>query len=90
MLLPHLASRIYGTPLLIARSKLEIILAALGDRIGWKPAEAALRFAPRPVAATTGHALIGGGTGTNLGPKQLRSPPMRHRGDVDSAITIRG
>ena len=60
MLLPHLASRIYGTPLLIARSKLEIILAALGDRIGWKPAEAALPLpAPRPVAAAPpGIALI--------------------------------
>ena len=60
MLLPHLASRIYGTPLLIARSKLEIILAALGDRIAWKPAEAALPTpAPRPVAAAPpGIALI--------------------------------
>lgn len=34
-MLPHLASRLYGTPLLVARSKLDIILAVLGDRIGW-------------------------------------------------------
>ena len=35
MRLPHLAARIIGTPLLIAPEKLEIILAVLGDRIGW-------------------------------------------------------
>ena len=34
MLLPHLASRLYGTPLLIARPKLDVILAVLGSRIG--------------------------------------------------------
>jgi signal peptide peptidase SppA len=36
MYLPHLASRLYGTPLLLARSKLDIILSALGNRIGWQ------------------------------------------------------
>jgi signal peptide peptidase SppA len=41
MQLPHLASRLYGTPLLLARSKLDILLAVLGDRIGW----------PEPLAA---------------------------------------
>lgn len=40
MLLPHLASRLYGTPLLVARSKLEIILAVLGERIGWPEPQA--------------------------------------------------
>lgn len=35
MFLPHLASRLYGTPLLLARSKLDIILSVLGNRIGW-------------------------------------------------------
>jgi signal peptide peptidase SppA len=34
MPLVHLASRLYGTPLLIARSKLDVILAVLGPRIG--------------------------------------------------------
>lgn len=34
MQLAHLASRIYGTPLLIARSKLDVILSVLGPRIG--------------------------------------------------------
>jgi len=46
MLLPHLASRLYGTPLLVARSKLEIILAALGDRIGWPEPQSALPIPP--------------------------------------------
>ncbi|CAA7614834.1 S49 family peptidase [Magnetospirillum sp. SS-4] len=31
--LPHLAARLYGTPLLVARSKLDVILAALGPRL---------------------------------------------------------
>ena len=37
--LVHLASRLYGTPLLIARSKLDTILAVLGPRIGLAPME---------------------------------------------------
>lgn len=41
MLLPHLASRLYGTPIFVARSKLEIILAVLGERIGWPLPQAA-------------------------------------------------
>ena len=31
--LPHLAARLYGTPLLVARSKLDVILGALGLRL---------------------------------------------------------
>jgi hypothetical protein len=31
MILHHVAARLYGTPLLIAQPKLEIILSALGD-----------------------------------------------------------
>lgn len=46
MQLPHLASRLYGTPLLVARSKLDIILAVLGDRIGWPEPQAALPIPP--------------------------------------------
>jgi signal peptide peptidase SppA len=34
MLLSHLAARLYGTPLLIARPKLDVILSVLGSRIG--------------------------------------------------------
>ena len=40
MPLVHLASRLYGTPLLIARSKLDVILSALGPRIGLQHIEA--------------------------------------------------
>lgn len=31
--LPHLAARLYGTPLLVARAKLDVILGALGPRL---------------------------------------------------------
>lgn len=46
MQLPHLASRLYGTPLLVARSKLDIILTVLGDRIGWPEPQAASALPP--------------------------------------------
>ena len=42
MQLVHLASRLYGTPLLIARSKLDVILSVLGPRIGLPDVEAAV------------------------------------------------
>ena len=48
MMLPHLATRLYNTPLLIQRAKLDAILAVLGDRVGWKGPEAAVPVpAPR-------------------------------------------
>lgn len=54
MPLVHLASRIYGTPLLIARPKLDVILSVLGSRIGLPDLEAAMPMpAPRPPTATT-------------------------------------
>ena len=37
MTLIHLASRLYGTPLLIARPKIDVILSVLGSRIGLLP-----------------------------------------------------
>ncbi|MEF8736803.1 MAG: S49 family peptidase [Candidatus Accumulibacter necessarius] len=46
MMLPHLASRLYGTPLLLARAKLDILLAVLGDRIGWPEPQTALAIPP--------------------------------------------
>src|SRR6188768_1572385 len=36
MQLPHIAARLYGTPLLINRSKLDVILSVLGNRIDWQ------------------------------------------------------
>lgn len=60
--LPHLAARLYGTPLLIARAKLDVILAVLGARIGLNarvPApELALTQHPRPDTRTPGIAVI--------------------------------
>lgn len=53
MLLPHLASRLYGTPLLIARSKLEVILSVLGERIGWPEPTAGLPAYPVPRSQST-------------------------------------
>ncbi|CAI8819075.1 S49 family peptidase [Methylococcus capsulatus] len=52
----HLASRLYGTPLLIARPKLEVILAVLGSRIGLPEAATAV---PAPMSRTAAPALPG-------------------------------
>jgi len=68
MFLPHLASRLYGMPLLLARSKLDIILGVMGSRIGWPEAAlesnaaaisaAAVRFTGNSQAALSGIAVI--------------------------------
>jgi signal peptide peptidase SppA len=56
MHLAHIASRLYGAPLLLAPSKLDIILSVLGNRVGWpSPAEMALppsRASPSSTNAT--------------------------------------
>lgn len=57
MLLPHLASRLYGAPLLLARSKLDVILSVLGDRIGWPEPQASFAV-PSPRAGAQGPAGI--------------------------------
>ena len=49
--LVHLASRLYGTPLLIARAKLDTILAVLGPRIGLASVETASIGLVLPTAA---------------------------------------
>lgn len=51
MQLVHLASRLYGTPLLIARPKLDVILSVLGPRIGLPDIDAAVSL-PIPKAAS--------------------------------------
>ena len=53
MLLPHLASRLYGTPLLIARTKLDVILSVLGERIGWPEPTAGVPAYPVPRSQST-------------------------------------
>jgi signal peptide peptidase SppA len=50
MSLPHLASRLYGTPLLLAQAKLDVLLAVLGARIGWPEPHAAVAL-PSPRVA---------------------------------------
>jgi capsid assembly protease len=56
--LPHLASRVFGTPLMIARAKLEVILGVLGPRL----AGGALEIAhpepdPPPAVSVTGDGI---------------------------------
>ena len=63
MNLPHLASRLYGTPLLLARAKLDVILSVLSDRVNWPQPPQSDLAAPlaskRPtIDAPTGIAVI--------------------------------
>lgn len=65
-MLPHLASRLFGTPLLVHRAKLDVILAVLGPRLGLGtptatdvPSPLAAAPAPRPsVPGAVGIAVI--------------------------------
>ena len=51
--LPHIAARLFNTPLLIHRAKLDAILAVLGPRVGWPEAESAAPVpAPRAPSAS--------------------------------------
>ena len=56
MQLAHIASRLYGAPLLIARPKLDVILSVLGNRIDWPEPAAAI---PVPMARTAASAPSG-------------------------------
>lgn len=60
MPLPHLASRLYGTPLLLARAKLDVILSVLGERVNWPESDLAAPLVPkRPtIDAPAGIAVI--------------------------------
>jgi len=60
MNLPHLASRLYGTPLLLARAKLDVILSVLGERVNWPESDlAAPLVSKRPtIDAPVGIAVI--------------------------------
>ena len=60
MNLPHLASRLYGTPLLLARAKLDVILSVLGERVNWPESElaASLPQARARIDAPAGVAVI--------------------------------
>lgn len=52
-MLPHLASRLFGTPLLVHRAKLDVILAVLGDRLNIQPPAADMAL-PGPRNMPTG------------------------------------
>ncbi|KZE29564.1 S49 family peptidase [Crenobacter luteus] len=58
MQLVHLTSRLYGTPLLIARPKLDVILSVLGSRIGLPDLDMAMPLPMPRQAATPGQAGI--------------------------------
>ena len=58
MQLVHLASRLYGTPLLIARPKLDVILSVLGSRIGLPDLDMAMPLPMPRQSATSGQAGI--------------------------------
>lgn len=60
MNLPHLAARLYGTPLLLARAKLDVILSVLGERVNWPESELAtsLPQARARIDAPAGVAVI--------------------------------
>ena len=59
-MLPHLASRLFGTPLLVHRAKLDVILAVLGDRLNIQPPAADIALpGPRKLpSGTPGIAVI--------------------------------
>ena len=51
--LPHLATRLFNTPLLIQGAKLDVILQVLGPRFGWPKAEETLpKLAPQTTPLT--------------------------------------
>src|SRR5574340_444445 len=53
-LLPHMAARLFGAPLMIHRPKLEVILAVLGPRIGLPQAAVPSDAIPDRVATPSG------------------------------------
>ena len=59
-MLPHLASRLFGTPLLVHRAKLDVILAVMGERLGLAAptVDLALPVLKSATAAPTGIAVI--------------------------------
>ena len=59
-MLPHLASRLFGTPLLVHRAKLDVILAVMGERLGLAAPVLDLALPiPKPATALpTGIAII--------------------------------
>jgi capsid assembly protease len=78
--LVHLASRLYGTPLLIARAKLDTILAVLGPRIGLAPTELAL-----PVVVPTAAEAEPGPTAPGIAVISIHGTLVRRAIGLDAA-----
>ena len=78
--LGHLASRLYGTPLLIARAKLDTILAVLGPRIGLAPTELAL-----PVVVPTAAEAEPGPTAPGIAVIPIHGTLVRRAIGLDAA-----
>jgi len=59
-MLPHLAARLFGTPLLVNRAKLDIIIAAIGQRLGLAAPAVQLALPPprQATPAPTGIAVL--------------------------------
>ena len=67
--LPHVASRVFGTPPMIARAKLEVILGVLAPRFAGGPAEpAAPAVDPALLTSITGEKIAVVSTGTEVSP----------------------
>lgn len=56
--LPHLASRLFGVPLLVHRARLDVILSVLGPRIGLMDQSAPANFVPPARNPNTGPSNI--------------------------------
>lgn len=87
MLLPHLASRLYGTPLLLARTKLDIILAVLGSRVGWPEQQAAIGM---PQARASPQSLASSAAGIAVIPVQGSLVRRSMAMDAQSGMTSYG
>lgn len=57
-LLPHVAARLFGAPLLIHRPKLDVILAVLGSRVGLTDIAAPVGYAPPDRATLSTNSTI--------------------------------
>jgi capsid assembly protease len=90
--LPFVASRVFGTPLMIARAKLEVILGVLGPRFagaGISPADAGDDSPPLTATTSGGIAVISVvGTLVSRSGYLDASSGLLSYGDIGDAITV--
>lgn len=88
--LPHLASRLFGTPLLVARPKLDVILGVLGPRLAGHALEpAGIADAPgrEPIITLEGIAIVPvTGTLVSRSGYLAAASGLRSYGDIGDAI----